>query len=543
MKLSAKKQMCLAASLSMLVLSSATALGRDQAGQSARAKPGAAEQKDATPPNIVFILADDLGITDVAAFASHLTGKNTDELFYETPHLDELVSKGIAFSQAYANPLCSPTRASIMTGRNAARSGFTTATPKTPTYFSRKLPVPEGHSPHDAIDHKDRINEQQAWLNGKSNTGLEPSAANLPNVLDSHHSVFIGKWHLGGHNVEALQPAAHGFDEVPLAIDAGGSPYFSRGKGRGKRAPSTQEAKEYLTDRLTDLAVTFIENYGAEGNKGVSQKPFFLYLCHFAVHTPLQAPEESIAHFAGKPQKATLGHQNATYAAMIKHLDDSIGRIMETLKAKGLDQNTLIVFASDNGGAEYTKSTDNAPFKGGKATMYEGGVRVPLVYYMPGRYEGGVWCDSVVSAYDHLPTLAAITGNRVPEDLDGMDLTGILAEPKAKSADRTIVWHYPYNVKVMHPDNRLPLTPHTGMRKGDYKLLWDWHGKVELYDIVNDPYEKRDLSEQLPEVNNAMLKEMQGWLRKNVKPHYMPQRNADYDATKDNRRYPFRDLR
>jgi len=513
-----------------------TTEGRPKLGQTvlwcvSQTVVGAAQQRAATSPNVVFILADDLGITDVAAFASHFTGKKTDELFYETPHLDMLVSKGIAFSQAYANPLCSPTRASIMTGKNAARSGFTTATPRTPTYFSEKLPVPDGHSPHDAIDHKDRIKEQQAWLNGKSNTGLEPSPSNLPNVLDGHHSVFIGKWHLGGHNVEALQPAAHGFDEVPYSNDAGGARYFTKG------------SQEYLTDKLTDHAVDFIDNYGAERSKGVAQKPFFLYLCHFAVHTPLQAPEATIQHFADKPQKGTLGHKNAVYAAMIKHLDDSVGRIMATLKAKGLEENTLIVFASDNGGAEYTGSTENAPFKGGKATMYEGGVRVPLVYYLPGTYEGGIWCDNVVSAYDHLPTLAAITGNEVPGDLDGMDLTGILADPKAKAADRTIIWHYPYNVKVMHPDYNLPLTPRTAMRKGDYKLIWDWHGKLELYNIVEDPYEKRDLAKQQPELTEAMFKETHSWLKKNVRPHYMPQRNPDYDATQDTRPYPFRDLR
>jgi arylsulfatase A-like enzyme len=482
-------------------------------------------------PNVVFILADDLGITDVAAFASHFTGKQTEELFYETPHLDKLVSKGISFSQAYANPLCSPTRASILTGKNAARSGFTTATPpKTSTYFAKKLPVPEGHSPHDAIDHKDPIKEQQAWLNGKSNTGLDPSPANLPNVLDSHHSVFIGKWHVGGHNVPELQPAAHGFDDVLWSKDAGASRYFTKG------------SKQYLTDHLTDLAVDFIDNYGTEQSKGIYQKPFFLYFSHFAVHTPLQAPKESIQLFTKKTQKGTLGHKNATYAAMIKHLDDSVGRIMATLKAQGLDQNTLIVFASDNGGAEYTRSTDNAPFKGGKATMYEGGVRVPLVYYLPGKYEGGQWCDSVVSMYDHLPTLAAITGNNIPADLDGMNLTGTLANPKAAGEDRTIIWHYPYNVKVMHPDHNLPLTPRTAMRKGDYKLIWDWHGKLELYNIVEDPYEATDLAQQLPELTQAMFKETKGWLKQNVKPHYMPVLNPDYDATQDKRPYPFQDL-
>ncbi|MGB0257197.1 MAG: sulfatase [Coraliomargarita sp.] len=504
----------------------------------------ASEAQKEGPPNVVFILADDLGITDVAAFASHFSGKQTEELFYETPHLDKLVGKGIAFSQAYANPLCSPTRASILTGKNAARSGFTTATPNTPTYFKKQLPVPEGHSPHDAIDHKDPIKEQQAWLNGKSNTGLEPSPVNLPNVLGSHQSVFIGKWHVGGGNAEALQPTAHGFDEVLWKKDAGGCAYYVGGKGRKKS--NQQQPKEqgpYLTDRLTDLAVDFIDNYGAKEKKGAAQKPFFLYFCHFAVHTPLQAPEETKQLFANKPQKGTLGHENVTYAAMIKHLDDSVGRLMEALEAQGLDQNTLIIFASDNGGAEYTNSTDNAPFKGGKATMYEGGVRVPLVYYLPGKYEGGLWCDSVVSMYDHLPTLTAITGNQTPAGLDGIDLSGLLANPNTPGGDRTIVWHYPYNVKVMHPDHNLPLTPHTGMRKGDFKLLWDWHGKLELYNIVDDPYENTDLSERLPELTTSLFKEMKGWLKANVKPHYMPQPNPDYDAAQDQRPYPFRDLR
>ncbi|MGB0372895.1 MAG: sulfatase [Opitutales bacterium] len=484
-----------------------------------------------SPPNVIFILADDLGITDVAAFASHFTGKNTDELFYETPHLDNLVSKGIAFSQAYANPLCSPTRASIMTGKNAARSGFTTATPKIPTYFHKQLSVPTGYSPHDAIEHKDNIPERHAWINGITNTGLEPSSENLPKVLSSHYSVFIGKWHLGGHNVEALQPAAHGFHEVPWSKDAGGTRYFAK------------KSKDYLTDTLTDHAVDFIDNYGSEQSKGISQKPFFLYLCHFAVHTPIQAPKASIEHFANKPQKGTLRHENATYAAMIKHLDDSVGRIMETLQAQGLDQNTLIVFASDNGGAKYTGSTDNAPFKGGKATMYEGGVRVPLVYYMPGKYEGGRWCDAVVSAYDHMPTLAAITGNTIPEGLDGISLTGLLADPNSQLAERSIIWHYPFNVIVKHPNNDLPLTPHTGMRKGDYKLLWDWHGKLDLYNIVEDPYETKDLSKQLLELTHSMFEEMQSWLKANVKRHYMPQYNTAYEASGDKRPYPFRDLR
>ena len=359
-------------------------------------------------------------------------------------------------------------------------------------------------------------------------------------MLGSHHSVFIGKWHLGGHNVEALQPAAHGFDEVPWSKDAGACHYFTRVKGSQQTLSSGQS--EYLTDHLTDLAVDFISHYGEKSQQGIEHKPFFLFLSHFAVHTPLQAPKESVNHFANKPQKGTLGHRNATYAAMIKHLDDSVGRLITSLEKAGLQHNTLVVFTSDNGGAEYTGSTDNAPFKGGKATMYEGGIRVPLVYYMPGRYEGVFGAMPWFSAYDHLPTLAAITGNRILKTLDGVDLTSTLDNPKAEAKERTIIWHYPYNVKVDHPDNELPLTPHTAMRKGDHKLIWDWHGKLELYNIVDDPHEATNLSKQLPDLTQAMFNEMKDWLKKNVKPHYMPVLNPNYDASKDPRPYPFRDL-
>ena len=517
------------------------------------------------PPNIVFILADDLGITDVAAFASYYTGMKTSELFYETPHIDKLISKGIVFSQAYANPLCSPTRAAIMSGQNPARVGFTTATPLTKTYFNQNLPAPKGHNKHDAIDHKDPIKEQQAWLNGKSNTGLDPALTTLPEVLDTHYSAFIGKWHLGGHGVQELQPRAHGFHESPAWFDSGASLFFqTKSKNRISWPNGWDDTKApygilddtlfdvgdigesphagYLTDDLTNRAVNFIENYS--NNKTPNKKPFFLYMSHFAVHAPIQAPAELVKQFERKSQRGTLGHNNATYAAMVKNLDDSVGRLIAVLKQTGLAENTLVVFTSDNGGTEYTKpaATDNAPFKGGKATMYEGGVRVPLVYYMPGKYEGGTWCDQVVSSVDHLPTLAKITGNTVPDDIDGLDITDILSNPGRETIERTLIWHYPFNVKVKHPNNNLPLTPHSGMRKGDYKLLWDWHGKVELYNIIKDPYENVDLTGELPELKSSMINELQDWLQNNVKQHYMPKRNPAYNVDKDKRPYPFIDL-
>lgn len=516
----------------------------------------------ATQPNILFILADDLGITDIAAYASHFTGKPVGELYYETPHMDRLVGKGIAFSQAYANQLCSPTRAAIMTGQYPARHGFTTATPLTKTYYNQGLPVPAGFSPHDVLEHKDNIKEPQAWINGRSNTALDPALETLPKVLKTHHSVFIGKWHLGGHGAQGFQPADHGFDEVPVWFDSGASFYFEASKGGhyswtkgwnnktppyagmpqaeytvGDAGPAPHA--DYLTDDLTDRAVGFVERYAA----GKREQPFFLYLNHFAVHTPLEAPAATVAHFANKPQRGTLGHGNATYAAMLKHLDDSVGRLLAALEKSGLAKDTLVVLTSDNGGVEYTDppATDNAPFKGGKACMFEGGVRVPLVYYLPGRFEKA-WCNAPVNCIDFLPTLAALTGNPAPAGLDGRSIVPQLEHPEQPGEPRTFIWHYPFNVAVNHPDNGLPLTPHSAIRSGDFKLIWDWHGKLELYDISADPFEQNNLAAARPEKRDQLFRELQAWLKANVASRYFPMRNPGYDAADDARPYPFVDL-
>lgn len=520
-----------------------------------------------SPPNVVFILADDLGITDIAAYASHYTGKPIKDLFYETPHMDRLVERGIAFSQYYANQLCSPTRAALMTGQYAARHGFTTATPLIKTYYNQGLVPPEGFSPHDVLMHKDAINEQQAWINGRTNTALDPSLPTLPNVLKTHRSAFIGKWHLGGHGAKGFQPADHGFDEVPAWFDAGASYYFDDDTGghygwikgwNNKKNPFPGMPQEeytvgdagppphaaYLTDDLTDRAVQYIEQAVADRKAGKDSRPFFLYMNHFAVHTPLLAPEETVAHFESKPQKGTLGHNNAIYAAMVKHLDDSVGRMIAALEKNGVLGDTIIVLTSDNGGVEYTDpaATDNFPFKGGKACLHEGGVRVPLVYWQPGHMEGGVWCNTPANCIDQLPTLAALTGNAIPEQVDGISMVPLLENPAAKTEPRTFYWHYPFNVVVKHPDNGLPLTPHSGIRVGDYKLLWDWHGKLTLYDIEKDPFEANDLSLTMPEMRDQLMKQLQSWLKGNVEPRYMPIRNPDYDGTKDTRRYPFVDM-
>ncbi len=532
------------------------------------------QTKQASAPNIVFILADDLGISDIAAYANHFTGTPIKDLYYETPNMDRLASKGISFSQAYGAPNCAPARSSLMSGRIAGRVGFTTAVGPTKTYFNQGMEPPEGSNIHDVLYHKDWITQQQAWMNGSTNTGLDPQLTLIPEVLDSHHSVFMGKWHLGGVGVKNMQPGAQGFDEVPASFDMGGSHYHytetvakrttwprdwrqrwpegwdttiptyktmdpaSFDMGHAGSAPHA----DYLTDDLTNRAVDFIDRYNKDDNP--NKKPFYMHLAHFAVHTPFHAPKGLLPYYEAKPQRGTLGHSNATYAAMVSRLDASVGRIMAMLEKTGLDKNTLVVLTSDNGGTEYTKpaATDNAPFKGGKGSMYEGGVRVPLIVYMPERFEGGTWRDQVVSMVDHMPTLADITGNDVPEGTDGASFIPALEDENADLGDRPVIWHYPFNVIVKNPNDNLPLTPFSGIRKGDYKLLWDWHGKLELYNIVKDPYEKNDISTQMAQRTDELFSELHSWLLANVDKQYMPSRNKDYDESKDVRQYPFKDL-
>lgn len=504
------------------------------------------------PPNIVFILADDLGMTDINAFARHFTEARPEDLFYETPHLDALVADGIAFSQAYANQLCTPTRAAILTGRIASRMGVTTATPNTRTYHNQGRSLPPGFDPHDTIEHKDAIPGRRPWINGLSNTALDPATPTWPRVLATHDAAFLGKWHLGGHGVPDRQPAAFGFQELAF-FDAGGSPYFDwqrlwnqtkphfatmpDGFRIGHAGPPTGEA--YLSDDLTVRAVRFLES------RHEADRPFLLYYCPFAVHSPFQAPEADIQRFASKEQRGHLGHDNPTYAAMLAHLDASVGAIRATLERTGLAENTVVIFSSDNGGVEYTKppATDNQPFKGGKACLYEGGIRVPVIVRQPGRFEGGAWCNAVIDCTDFLPTVADLTGNTPPAEIDGQSFVPLLENPAAHGPERTLIWHYPFNVQVLHPDHGEPLSPHSAIRVGDHKLIWDWHGKLELYDIPNDPFEKHDLAEKIPERAHTLHRQLVAWLEANVAERYWPQRDPRVAPEDAGGPFPFRNLR
>jgi len=528
----------------------------------------AAEQ----PVNVVFILADDLGICDVTAYARRFTGTAIREMYYETPHLDRLVSEGMAFSQAYACQLCSPTRASLLTGRNAARVGVTTGTPgSVRSYYNQGIRPPEGYLPQDAIYWGDNIKAAQALVNGSTLLALPAGRPGdrardeitLAEALKDHHSAFIGKWHLGGHGAEGWQPQDQGFESLAY-FDAGGSRYFdwhASWNRRQKIHPAMAQAqlwmgktgkdfgKPYLTDELTEHAVQFLKGRAAQERND----PFFLYFCHFSVHTPIQAKKEDVAYFKGKPTRGWSGHDNPTYAGMVRALDDSVGRILDTLEQTGLDNNTLVVFMSDNGGVMYVKEgpTDNAPFKGGKAMLFEGGIRVPLVLRWKGRIQAGQWCDIPVHATDLFPTLLDLAGQDVTPHIelggiDGRSFKGLLRDPenRQKSYTRdTFFWHYPFNVIVKHPDDGVPLAPHSAIRQGDYKLIHDWSGRLLLHNIAQDPFEKEDLSESMPDKTRTLFVQLHDWLDTQVDVKYHPALNPDYRAAKETRKRPFIDLR
>ena len=401
-----------------------------------------------TPPNIVFILIDDMGWTDLHCFGSSV---------YETPHIDALAKQSMKFTNAYAAcNVCSPTRASIMTGRYPARLHLTDWIPGH-VAPKDKMRVPDWtmYLPHDEIT--------------------------IAQALKSagYTSASIGKWHLGGPE---YYPDKHGFD-INIAGTHKGQPpsYFSPYK-----IDTLTDGKpgEYITDRLTDEAVGFIEK-----NK---EKPFFLYLAHFAVHTPLQAKKEVVAKYKAKIKPDDL-QTNAIYAAMVEGVDESIGRIVAKLDELKLNEKTILVFFSDNGGLVLGKTTNNAPLRSGKGSAYEGGVRVPMLVRWPGKIAPGTVSDTPVISTDFFPTFCAAAGVKPnAKPLDGVNLLPILtgAGPIQRNA---LYWHYPH----YHPGGA---TPHSAVRAGDFKLIEYFEdGRLELYNLKDDLSEKTNLAEKLPE--------------------------------------------
>jgi uncharacterized sulfatase len=452
-----------------------------QAGPAQAEKP-AAER----PPNVVFILADDLGINDL----SHFGGGVADGLV-PTPNIDSIAKDGAFFRNAYSGTAaCAPSRAMLMTGRYGTRTGFE-FTP-TPAGMSRILPLffNDGTRPHEIIANP-RAGENQLPFEQQGLPGTEITIAEL--LKDAgYHSMHIGKWHLG--NTKEFLPQSQGFDESVM-MESGlymreDDPQVVNAKlpfdpidqflwARMQYATSYNggelfEPKGYLTDFYTDEAIKAIE---ANRNR-----PFFLYLAHWGVHTPLQASKED---YDALPQ--IKDHRLRVYAAMVRALDRSVGRVLKTLEENGLSENTIVIFSSDNGGAGYIGLKDiNQPYRGWKLTFFEGGIRVPMFVKWPAKIPAGTTNATIVSHMDLLPTAAAAAGVSLPTDrtIDGVNLLPLL-EKGAVQPDRTIFWrdgHY------------------QAVQTGGFKLqVSERPKKAWLFNLREDPTEQKNLAETMPE--------------------------------------------
>jgi len=429
-------------------------------------------------PNVIFILMDDLGWADLGCYGSK---------FYETPNIDRLAAEGMRFTNAYsACPVCSPTRASVLTGRYPARIGLTDWIPGHHFPWA-KLRVPDFHQE------------------------LPLSEVTIAKVLKKveYSTASIGKWHLGK---ESYFPEKYGFDVNFGGTNKGQPPsYFWP-----YNIPTITSGKEgeYLTDRLTDEAIRYIKTH--------KDGPFFLYLPHFAVHTPLQAKEEYIAKFRAKARPEDP-QNNPVYAAMIQSVDEGVGRIMAVLDELGIADNTVVIFNSDNGG--YGKATSNAPLREAKGTLYEGGIRDPLIVRWPGKVKPGTVCDEVVTSTDYFPTICEIAGVEPPKNrpLDGLSILPLLTGSGSINRE-AVYWHYPH----YHPGGA---TPCGAVRAGKWKLIEYFEdGRVELYNLEEDIGETTDLSTRLPK-KAGELKEMLAEWRKSVNAA-MPIPNPNYDPAR-----------
>jgi arylsulfatase A-like enzyme len=429
----------------------------------------------ARQPNIVFILADDLGYTDVACYGSK---------YYETPNIDRLAADGMRFTDGYTcGPNCQPTRAALLSGQYGPRTGVYT------------------------VGNINRFAWQSRPLRPVNNvTALPLDKVTIANTLKraGYATGMFGKWHLGKD--AAHLPDQRGFDE---AIESSGVHF------NFKTTPPTDYPKgQYLADFLTDRAVDFIERHKGE--------PFFLYLPHFGVHAPHEAKQELIDEFKDKPPAG--GHKSPVYAAMIKSVDESVGRILATLDKLGLADNTLVIFSSDNGGVGgYRRAglvkegiTDNAPLRGGKGMLYEGGVRVPYIFRWKGKIAPGETNSTPIISVDLYPTLAEVAGATLPADypIDGASYLRLLTG-ETKSLDRDAVfWHFPGYLGAGRGLWRT--TPVGTVRSGDWKLIEFFEdGRRELYNLKDDIGEQHNVASRHPDKAQELHGKMVAW-RKDV---------------------------
>lgn len=442
--------------------------------------------------NIVFIVVDDLGWADIGAL-------NRD-MFYETPNIDRLAAKGALFTDAYAaSPVCSPTRVALMTGKHPTRLATT-------DWF---------HRPGSAF-------RAERFRPAEIDNFLKLDETTMAEALrgEGYRTAFLGKWHMG--NEEAYWPENQGF-EINIGGNNWGKPpggFFSPYEN-----PRLEDGPdgEYLTERLTSEAINLLDSFAA------GDDPFLLYMSYYTVHTPLEAPKATVAKYEAKgagtrgeddfapevqhlatdePRMVRIEQNHAIYAAMIEELDRNVGRLMVRLEQADLADDTIIVFTSDNGGLSTAEGspTSNLPLRGGKGWLYEGGVRVPLIVYDPAIANGRAISEPVISM-DLMPTLFELAGaaRAVPSDIDGRSFVASILGKNLPQAP--LFFHYP------HYSNQGG-QPGAAVRLGEYKLIQNFEdGSVELFDLENDPGERRNLASTDPARASAMTQMLGQWYR------------------------------
>ena len=427
------------------------------------------------PLNVVFFLIDDLGWMDIGANGSN---------YYKTPHIDQLAKEGMRFTNGYAAcNVCSPTRAAIMAGKYPARLLLTQW-------------LPSGR-----WDAKKNKLQEARYL---SNLPLEEFTVAEALREGGYKTAFMGKWHLGP--LPYYYPEHQGFDINVAGRDYGapGSYWYPfEGSWRipttdlkvFKESPIEGQEGDYLTDRLMEEGDKFIREN--------SEKPFFLMMSLYAVHSPLQGKPGKVARYEKVPEEQRQG--DPRYAAMVETVDDGVGRLMTALREKEIEENTLVIFTSDNGGM--SKATDNSPLRANKGSNYEGGLRVPVIVKWPGVTEPGSISDEPVISTDFYPTILGATGlpKRPLQHVDGVDLSSVL-KGRSRIDRQSLFWHYPhYN---QHPQN----FPATVIRKGHWKLIEILDtGELELYNLALDVGEQNNLADVHSGLAQSLLAEMRAW--------------------------------
>jgi arylsulfatase A-like enzyme len=459
------------------------------------------------PPNVVLIVADDLGINDITHYGGGIAGGKVP-----TPHIDSIAQQGVDFRNGYSgNATCAPSRAAMMTGRYATRFGFEfTPTPK--QFMKAVTGMSAADQLHKPLYHPERESELIPY----EDMGLPTSEITLAKLLQgaNYHTVHLGKWHLGDN--PQFRSYNHGFTESlshlhgasmflptkdPNVVNAIQDfdpidKFLWAAEPWGVRFQNGEpfQPPKYMTDYLTDEAVKVVE-----ANKN---RPFFLYLAYNAPHTPLQSTREDYDALSFIPD-----HTMRVYAAMIRSLDRNIGRVLQSLKDQGVDDNTLVIFTSDNGGAHYIGLEGlNSPYRGWKATFFEGGIHVPFFMRWPGQIPKGTQVTAPVSHFDIFATAAAAAGQKPPTDrsIDGVNLLPFI---KGEAPGR------PHDVLFWRTDQ------YVTVRAGDWKLQVSQMPKKNwLFNLANDPTEKINLADKEPERLAALQAQLAEWSKSQRKP-------------------------